>query len=140
AIDLGFRSDHLLTLRTTLPQAKYSDKTKRLAFYDRVISETRALPGVVEAGYGQTLPFMSPGNTTWFGIEGRPVPAPAERAVGLIRPGTGGYLKALGVTLLEGRLLDDRDGVNAPPAIVINEALARRFFPASSPLGQRMWV
>src|SRR5262249_57682935 len=62
AIDLGFRPDHLLTLRTTLPQAKYSDKTKRLAFYDRVIADRRALPGVVEAGVGQDLPFMSPGH------------------------------------------------------------------------------
>jgi putative ABC transport system permease protein len=140
AIDLGFRSDHLLTLRATLPQTKYSDKTKRLTFYDRVVADTRALPGVVEAGFGQTLPFLSPGNTTWFGIEGRPIPPPADRPDGLTRPGTGGYLKALGVTLVEGRLLNDADGTSAPPAIVVNETLARRFFPGSSAVGQRMWV
>lgn len=140
ALDLGFRPDHVLTLRTTLPQAKYTDKTKRLAFYDRVVAGVRALPGVVEAGYGQTLPFMSPGNTTWFGIEGRPVPEPADRADGPIRPGTAGYLKALGAALLDGRLIDDRDSVDAPPVIVVNETLARQFFPTSSPLGQRMWV
>jgi predicted permease len=140
AIDLGFHPDHLLTMRATLPQGKYSDRAKRLTFYDRIIVEARALPGVVEVGFGQTLPFMSPGNTTWFGIEGRPIPSPADRADGPVRPGTGGYLKALGVTLLEGRLLNDSDGVDGPPSIVVNEALARRFFPGSSALGQRMWV
>ncbi|HZR23052.1 MAG TPA: ABC transporter permease [Vicinamibacterales bacterium] len=139
ALDLGFRPDHLLTLRTTLPQAKYPDQAKRVAFYNRVIADVRALPGVVEAGYGQTLPFMSPGNTSWFGIEGRPIPPPSDRADGLFRPGTGTYLKALGVTLVEGRLLDDRDGADAPRAVVINETLARQFFPGQSPIGQRMW-
>jgi putative ABC transport system permease protein len=139
AIDLGFRPDHLLTLRTTLPQAKYSDQAKRLAFYDRVIADVRALPGAVEAGYGQTLPFMSPGNTSWFGIEGRPVPPPSDRPDGLFRPGTGTYLKSLGVTLLEGRLLDDRDGPEAPKVVVVNETLARRFFQGQSAVGQRMW-
>src|SRR5262249_54445127 len=139
AIDLGFRPDHLLTLRTTLPQAKYSDKTTRLAFYDRVIADVRALPGVVEAGYGQTLPFMSPGNTSWFGIEGRPVAPPSDRPDGLFRPGTGTYLKALGVTTIDGRLLDDRDGPGAPLAVVVNETLARTFFPGQSAVGQRMW-
>src|SRR5262245_37351498 len=139
AIDLGFRPDHLLTLRTTLPQAKYSDRTKRLAFYDRVIADVRALPGVVEAGYGETLPFMSAGNTSWFGIEGRPVPPPSDRPDGLFRPGTGTYLKALGVTTIEGRLLDDRDGPGAPLTVVVNETLARQFFPGQSAVGQRMW-
>jgi putative ABC transport system permease protein len=139
AIDLGFRPDHLLTLRTTLPQAKYAEKTTRLAFYDRVIADVRALPGVVEAGYGQTLPFMSPGNTSFFGIEGRPVPPPSDRPDGLYRPGTGTYLKALGVTTIDGRLLDDRDGPGAPRAVVVNETLARTFFPGQSAVGQRMW-
>ena len=66
AVDIGFRPDHLLTLRTTLPQAKYKDPAQRLAFYERVVADVRALPGVESAAYGSTLPFMSPGNTRWF--------------------------------------------------------------------------
>jgi predicted permease len=140
AIPLGFRTDHLLTMRTTLPQAKYSDTTKRLAFYDRVIAETRALPGVVEAAYGSTLPFMSIGNTTWFGVDGQPVPEPADRFDGLNRQANGEYLKALGATTIEGRLLDERDGTNAPLSVVVNETLARQFFPGSSAVGRRLWI
>jgi cell division protein FtsX len=56
AIDLGFRPDHLLTLRTTLPQTKYKDGTARLAFYDRVLAEAATLPGVTSAAYGSVLP------------------------------------------------------------------------------------
>ena len=73
-IDVGFRPDHLLTLRTTLPQAKYADRAQRLAFYDRVVAGVRALPGVESAAYGSTLPFMSPGNTRGFGIDGHNPP------------------------------------------------------------------
>src|SRR6185295_5973650 len=68
AIELGFRPDHLLTLRTTLPQSKYREPAQRLSFYERVIAAVRAIPGVESAAYGSMLPFLSAGNTTWFGI------------------------------------------------------------------------
>ena len=70
AIDIGFLSDHLLTLRTTLPQTRYRDLVKRPAFSDGMVADVRALPGVEAAAYGSNLPFTSPGNTTWFGIDG----------------------------------------------------------------------
>ena len=69
AIDLGFRPDHLLTLRTTLPQARYADPVKRLAFYDRVIAGVHALPGVERAAYASNLPFTTAGNTIWLRLE-----------------------------------------------------------------------
>jgi len=63
AIDVGFRPDHLLTLRTTLPRELYRDGARRLAFFDRVVEGVRALPGVTGAAYGSQLPFQSEGNT-----------------------------------------------------------------------------
>jgi putative ABC transport system permease protein len=139
AIDVGFRPDHLLTLRTTLPQARYQDRTQRLAFYDRVVADVRALPGVASAAYGSTLPFMSPGNTRWFAIDGV-TPDAGDPTDTLYRVGTGDYLRTLGVQLVEGRLLDDRDGDDAPAAVVINETFARRYWPGRSPLGSRMRI
>jgi putative ABC transport system permease protein len=139
AIDVGFRPDHLLTLRTTLPQAKYRDPAQRLAFYERVLADVRALPGVENAAYGSTLPFMSPGNTRWFAIDGR-TQSPDDPADTLYRVGTNDYLKTLGVQLLAGRLLDDRDGADAPPVVVINETFARTYWPGASPLGSRMRI
>jgi putative ABC transport system permease protein len=137
AIELGFRPDHLLTMRTTLPQSKYREAAQRLSFYERVITGVRALPGVENAAYSSLLPFLSPGNTTWFSIEGIP-PDPDDPHDTLIRTGTSEYLHTLGVQLVEGRLLDGRDGVDAPRSIVVNEMLARKYCAGRSALGGRM--
>ncbi|MEO8076132.1 MAG: ABC transporter permease, partial [Acidobacteriota bacterium] len=135
AIDVGFRTERLLTLRTTLPATKYQNPTDRLAFYDRVITGVRALPGVENAAYVSTLPFLSIGNTTGYRIEGREG-LPTQDA--LYRVGTAAYLKALGVQLVEGRLPDERDGRDAPPIVVINETFARLHWPHENPVGHRV--
>src|SRR5262249_34661929 len=101
AIEIGFQSDHLLTLRTTLPIKKYASGTSRFAFYERVLDRVRALPGVERAAYGFTLPFQQQGNTISYTIEGR-TPLPGEPGDVLLRAGTSDYLGTLGVHLLEG--------------------------------------
>src|SRR4029453_3808028 len=121
-LELGFRPDHLLTLRTTLPQPKYQEPAQRLSFYDRVVADVRALPGVEAAGYASVLPFLSPGNTLWFAIDVI-TPSPGDPQDTLFRVGTSDYLKTLGVQLVEGRLLDQRDGVDAPRGVVVNDTL-----------------
>jgi predicted permease len=135
-IDLGFKPDRVLTLRTTLPLEKYSDKARRVAFYERVLADVRALPGVENAGYVSTMPFQSIGNTRSYqydaGLgEGEPTDA-------LFRVGTTTYLQTLGVEVVTGRLLDDRDGTDAPRAVVVNETLARRHWPNESAIGHRL--
>jgi predicted permease len=135
AIEIGFRPDHLLTLRTTLPAAKY--RNLQLAFFNRVVEGVRALPGVEDAAYGSMLPFLSPGNTQVYRVEGRPLP-PGEAGDALLRVATNDYLKTLGVRLVEGRLPDARDGDGAPPVIVINETLAKKYWTAESALGHRI--
>ena len=137
ALELGFRPDHLLTMRTTLPQPKYREPAQRLSFYDRVIADVRALPGVEGAAYASVLPFLSPGNTLWFAVDGV-TPSPDDPQDTLFRVGTSDYLKTLGVQLVEGRLLDEREGVDAPRAVVVNDTLARKYWPRSSALGGRM--
>jgi predicted permease len=139
AIDVGFQPGHLLTLRTSLPQSKYRDVPQRIAFYDRVVDGVRLLPGVERAAYGSTLPFMSPGNTRWFGIEGR-TPNPSDINDTLYRVVTHDYLEAMGVRLLEGRFLDARDGMVATPGVVINETFARQYWPHASAIGGRMRI
>jgi predicted permease len=137
AIDVGFRPERLLTLRTTLPRPRYEDPQKRLTFYERVLARVQTLPGVERAAYASMLPSTSQGNTSWFGIEGR-APTPDRINDALFRAATADYLKTLGVKLVEGRLIDERDGAGSPRVVVINETLARQFFPNESPLGHRM--
>jgi putative ABC transport system permease protein len=134
-IDVGFNADGLLTMRTTLPAAKYQDPTLRLAFYDRVVAGVGALPGVERAGYVSTMPFQSIGNTNSYRIEGRE-PKPGQDS--MFRACTPEYLQTLGVELIEGRLLDSRDGRDAPAVVVINETFARLNWPGESPLGHRV--
>ena len=136
-IETGFRADHLLTMRTTLPQQKYRDGAERFAFFEQVLDRVRALPGIERAAYGSLLPFLSQGNTIAYRVEGVERP-PNEPGDALLRVGTSAYLATLGVRLVEGRLLDERDGTDAPPAVVVNETLARRYWPGRSAIGHRL--
>jgi putative ABC transport system permease protein len=137
AIDIGFNAHGLLTMRTSLPRPKYADPNSRTAFYDRVVAGVSALPGVERAAFGFTLPFTSGGNTTGFSVEHRPIPPGAINDT-MLRAGTTRYLETLGARVVDGRLIDHRDGASTPRAVVINETLAHQFFPDTSPLGHRM--
>jgi predicted permease len=128
----------MMTMRTTLPATRYQDPLKRLAFYERVTADARRLPSVEQAAYISTLPFTSQGNSISFAIEGGVPPKPGEPTDALYRVGTPGYLSAIGARTIEGRLIDDRDVAGAPPAVVINETMKRRYWPDASPLGHQM--
>jgi predicted permease len=136
-IDVGFNPAGLLTMRTSLPFPKYQEANDRVSFWTRVVAGVEALPGVERAAYGYSIPFTTQGNTTWFGIEGVSEES-IGRADATLRAGTPGYLQTLGATLIEGRVLDERDGPDAPRAVVINETMKRLFFPDGSPIGHRM--
>jgi predicted permease len=137
SIDLGFRPERLLTLRTPLPRARYADPAPRLRFYAEVISGVRALPGVEQAAYASTLPFTSIGNTNGYQIEGVTIDS-ADPGDALWRVGTPEYLQTLGATAVDGRLLDHRDASGAPLAVVINQTMARKYWPHESALGHRL--
>jgi putative ABC transport system permease protein len=136
--DLGFRADHLLTLRTALGP-KYKDDVKRLDYYQRVLQQTSALPGIEGAAYASTLPFQSIGNTQGFRIEGV-APDLAFSPDALFRSATSTYLKTLGVKLREGRLFDGSETPTSAPVLIINETFARHFWPKELAVGHRISV
>ncbi|MDZ4801358.1 MAG: FtsX-like permease family protein, partial [Bryobacteraceae bacterium] len=105
SINLGFKHENALTLRTDLPRTKYREGTRRVQFFDAVLARVRSLPGVEAASYSSNLPLTAIGNTSGIRIEGRPAPAPAPgtESDALYRIGTNEYLKTLGVKLLKGR-------------------------------------
>jgi predicted permease len=137
AIDVGFRPENLLTLRTMLPNQNYDTPEKRQSFYDRVLDGVRALPGVETAAYASMLPSQSTGFTETYWLEGRAF-APSDPHHALLRAGTEDYLKTLGVRLLEGRLLDARDRQASAHAVVINRTFANLYWPGQSALGSRI--
>jgi putative ABC transport system permease protein len=136
AIDIGFRSDHLLTMRTMLGP-KYKDPVKMLDYVHRVLAQVNTLPGVESAAFASTLPFQSIGNTRGYLIEGQTI----ERNYSpdaLFRVGTPRYLQTLGVKLLDGRLFEESDTFSSTPAFIINETFARHYWPHESAVGHRV--
>jgi putative ABC transport system permease protein len=135
AVALGFDANDLLTMQAPL-MPKWADPIKRPAFYETVLDGVRALPGVRGAAFGSTLPFQA-GSSRFFSIDGRQ-PLPGEQRDTLFRIGTADYLQTLRVTPVEGRLLDARDGRDAPRAVVVNETLVRQFMAGQSALGRQI--
>ena len=140
AIDPGFRAENLLTAQVSLPDARYPSGEDRRAFAERILPRIRALPGVTTAGITSSIPFGNDRNNSVIravGYEERPGESLVSPS--LIRI-DGDYLAALGVPLVEGRYFDDRDTAESMRAIIIDERLARRFWPDRSALGGRMYA
>ena len=139
AVDLGFDTEGLLVAATVLPAPRYPEPAQRDAFYKRVLDNVRALPGVERAGYTNFAPLVVKGGQSITLLEGRPRPTPEEirRTIASNRAVSPGYLEMLGVRLVSGRLIDERDVRGAPRVAVINETMARTHWPDRDPLGQR---
>jgi putative ABC transport system permease protein len=131
--------EQVLTLRTVLPQNRYREHSQREAFYDAVLGRVRALPGVVSAGYTTSVPLAWKGGTSGFVVEGR-APEPGLGYDAVHRQVTAGYLEALGLPLKAGRYLAESDGPQGQPVAVINESMARTYFPNGGALGKRFKV
>jgi predicted permease len=139
AVDLGFHANGVLTLRTNLPFLKYPSYAVRRNFYGRILMETRALPGVVSAGYTTGLPLVLGAGIMQITIPGV-VEDPAQTPRASIRFVTPEYFATMGIPLRRGRFVDERDSATAPPAAVISEALARRLWPGQDPVGRQLTI
>ena len=134
----GLRPDNVLTLRTQLSSTRYRQHSQRVPFYDQVLARVVHLPGVVAAGYTTAVPL------TWMGsnglsLEGREA-EPNENWNAIHRQVSPGYFEAMGLALRQGRQFNERDDERAPPVAVINETMARQFWPGQEPVGKRFKV
>ncbi|HET8645225.1 MAG TPA: FtsX-like permease family protein, partial [Vicinamibacteria bacterium] len=140
AADPGFAPRNLLVAETVLPPGRYPERAHRTAFYRDVLERVHALPGVSAAGYVNYPPLTLKEGRGYLSIENRPAPPLGQRARHVVswRVVSPRYLQALGVPLVQGRHLDERDGPDAAPAVVINQAMARLHWPGGDPLGHRL--
>ena len=143
AVDLGFNPEQTLTMVATLPAAKYPNQEQALNFYNRALEELRNAPGIKSAGLTTNLPFGEGGNVDGFIIEGQEPPsggnvsesAQTQTEIQSVSPGT---FQALGIPLLQGRDVQASDTSNTTRVVIIDEPLARRFWPNGDALGRRI--
>jgi predicted permease len=138
--DLGFRSDHTVTARVTISKDKYSKDEQVVAFYDTVLERVRATPGVESAGAISYLPLTGHNFDNSFDILGQPPRPESDRNYALVRFVDPQYFNVLGIPLLAGRGISEHDRLGAQRSIVLSASMAKRFFPATNPVGQHLVV
>jgi putative ABC transport system permease protein len=142
SIDPGFDAAGRMTLSVFAPRARYADAGRLVALVDRMRDEIGRVRGVRAVGIAQALPF-APG-VVWLQALTRDDPRAVANLAALphvhYNVVSAGYAEALGVPLKAGRTFDTTDTAGSVPVVVINEALARRFFPGQDPIGQSLSV
>ncbi len=134
----GFEPHGVMTGALALPEKQYKEEEKQLAFYRSVLDRLEATPGVRAAAFAAPLPFSGSNWSSSFSIEGR-VEGPGDPGphsnINLVTPG---YFKALGIPLRAGRYLTNEDRKGAAPVALIDENLARQYWPDQDPVGKRL--
>ena len=137
-IDAGFDPHNVLTFSAALPLATYKDQQQHVQFFERALAKIQALPGVQAAAGTFRVPIAGFA-TVIFTVQGKPVPT-GQAPIADYRTITVGYFQAMGIRLLKGREFTDRDRADTPDAVIVNEELARRFWPGEDPIGKRLQV
>ena len=135
-VDANFETSHLITMSVSAPRTVYGEEEKAVALGRKVVDQIESLPGVKSVAPASTLPLTFNGNTTWIRFAGRAYNGEHnevnERSVGA------DYFQALQATLLRGRTFTDAEDLTKPGVVVINQALAKKYFPGEDPIGQRI--
>jgi predicted permease len=135
SVDPGFAHDGVVTLRTALPVPRYSDPARRAEFYDRVLTNVRALPGVEQAAYTSGLPMVLTGGIAGVAIPGEEVRSARRQGVG-IRFVSSQFFGALRIPLRRGRDVEDTDTPDRALVAVVSESFVERYWPETDPIGK----
>jgi putative ABC transport system permease protein len=137
-VSTGFEPHGVMTAALALPEKQYKNEDQQMTFFRSVLEHLEASPGVREAAFAVPLPFSGASWSASFDIEGR-VQGPGDPGphsnLNFVTPG---FFAALGVPLREGRLFTDQDRKGSAPVVVIDENLARQYWPGQDPVGQRL--
>jgi macrolide transport system ATP-binding/permease protein len=135
-VDLRFQPDHLATVMVGAPDSSYGKDPQQVALARQILSRVSGLPGVKSAGTTSVLPVSYNGNTDWIRFVGRPYNGQHnevnEREV------SSGYFATLGVKMLRGRYFSEGEDESKPKVVIINQALARKYFPGEDPIGKQI--
>ena len=135
---LGFDPRNILTMTISLPSARYDKEEKINAFYDKLLAKVSSLPSVTAAAIGVNIPFDDNEWDSSFHLTGTPPYEHGKEPSAEMNFVSPDYFKVLGMPLVRGRAFGPEDGWNKAGAIIIDETLARKFFPGQDPIGKQM--
>jgi predicted permease len=138
AIDPGFDSQNVMTMMVSLAGRPEYVGPSREVLYRTILERVRAVPGVRVASMTNHLPLAGDTWGTFVAAEGRPIPAPGKEETTIFRYTRPGYFATLRVPIIEGRDFTEHDNASAPKVVIVNQAIARHFFPGEDPLGKRI--
>ncbi|PYV43018.1 MAG: hypothetical protein DMG06_12185 [Acidobacteria bacterium] len=137
-VDPGLHPENILTLEFSLFESKYSQTRTRAAFFQQVLERLEALPGLQSAAVVADIPLSGYVDSLGFRIEGRVDLAPGEWLSAGFNVVSPNYFHTMSIPLLRGRDFNERDAENALPVIIINQTMARRFWPNEDPIDRRI--
>src|SRR5947209_3465256 len=140
-VDVGFKPTNLLTMQLSLTRAKYPEPQQRALFFDQLLQGVEALPGVQVAGTTSELPLSGQENDTFFAIEGKHAPAfGSTENDANIRGISPDYFRAINVPLIRGRYFENRDRMDAPKVVIVNESFVNRYLPGEEAIGKHLTI
>jgi len=137
-VNPGFRPENLLTLRISLPDDRYHEERQARDFARQALEKVKALPGVQAAGVVTSLPLSQSNASGTFAIDGRPTASRDARPQAEWRMVSPEYLQTMSIPLQMGRNFTERDAAEAPNVMLIDETLARLYWPNENPIGKRV--
>jgi predicted permease len=138
SLDYGWRADGLMTGQLGLQGDRYSSPPQRRVFLEQLEQRLLAIPGVQHVALSNSMPVFSFNSSGDLFIEGRPDPEPGKAPEAFYEQVSLGYFDTMGVRLIAGRLFTSTDTFDHPQVVIINETMARQFWPNESPLGKRL--
>jgi putative ABC transport system permease protein len=138
AVDPGFRTDNIVTFQVSLPPPRYPDAATRLKFIDALVERLKQVPGVQTATSAAFTPMGTTRATRRFAIEGAPLPKPGSEPLAIDLPAGPDYLQVMGLKMIAGRWISERDRADSPPVVVISESFAKQYFPGQQAVGRRL--
>jgi predicted permease len=139
-VDPGFKPEGVITASVNLPVARYGDLTAVRRFTDEALGRLRSASGVARVGATSSIPLGSSFGQSVMFAEGNQLQPGESLIAPYMATVTPGYFEAMGVGLVSGRFFDERDGPDTPTTIIVDERLARRFWPGRDPVGRRMYA
>ena len=137
-VDPGFNPENVLTLNLSLPRSKYQSDRQAAIFYEQFLDRVQTLPGVRAAGTVTMLPLTNADAGTDFYVEGQPKPPAGQGPLLHHRVVSSDYFRAMDVRLKSGREFTRQDGADAQQVVIVNETMARRYWPNQDPVGKRI--